>query len=552
MKGGLAAVVASWRLPQTLGAMKHQSSALRVVNIMNFIRAEEPREPMDLMKPVREQMASIKAHNLPATWLLQYDALVEGPYVEFLKAEMPADHEAGIWFEMNRKICDDAGIAWRGKPEWEWDYHVPIAYAIGYAPDERRKLADTAMATFKRIFGRDAKTVASWNMDAISAAHFSDHHGIDAFGNCRDQLATDGFTIWGSPIAAYYPSRINAWSPALEKKHQIETPMFRLLGQDPVYYYDNVFKYPDTMEPAWPSGQSEVFADRFLEMVADAPTQAIAYAQLGQENSFGWPVMGNAYLMQMGKLAKLRRGGGIVVETMGETGRRFKHSFASTPTQAQVMLQDPFGKNDPPERTIWYQSKYYRANLHFRGEQFYLRDLHVYSDGFAQPYLTDPVQQHGIEQRMLAVLDGYHWSDDETRAGRNGVRAMGRFVTITPDNKETPLTLQGEPIVEDRGTNLWTRVPLSDGGSLGVVFGEKEVSFTLAGRQQTETPGLRFEWVADRSAFKEAATDRLRYRFRDFDYSVRIANGSALKSPEGVRVVADRIGPLRLLLAQEE
>ena len=86
----------------------------RAINIMNFIRAEEPREPMDLMEPVRGQMALIKAHGFPATWLLQYDALVEGPFVAFLKAEMPPTHEVGVWFEMNRRICDDAGVAWRG------------------------------------------------------------------------------------------------------------------------------------------------------------------------------------------------------------------------------------------------------------------------------------------------------------------------------------------------------------------------------------------------------------------------------------------------------
>ena len=231
--GGLKTMVVSCALPAISAKAFETSGSWRAINIMNFIRAEEPRESTDLIKPAREQMALIKVHKFPATWLLQYDALVEGPYVEFLKAEMPPDHETGIWFEMNRKICDDAGIAWRGKPEWEWDYHVPIAYAIGYTPDERRKLADTAMMTFKRIFGRDAKTVASWNLDAVSIAHLSDHYGIDAFGNCRDQLATDGFTIWGAPIAAYYPNRMNAWSPALEAKNQISTPMFRLLGQDP-------------------------------------------------------------------------------------------------------------------------------------------------------------------------------------------------------------------------------------------------------------------------------------------------------------------------------
>ena len=37
------------------------TNARRVFNIMNFIRAEEPREPMDLMEPVRQQMALIKS-----------------------------------------------------------------------------------------------------------------------------------------------------------------------------------------------------------------------------------------------------------------------------------------------------------------------------------------------------------------------------------------------------------------------------------------------------------------------------------------------------------
>jgi hypothetical protein len=517
---------------------------------MNFIRAEEPREVTDLIQPVRQQMALIKTHKFPATWLLQYDALVEGPFVEFLKAEMPLDHETGIWFEMNRRICNDAGVAWRGNPQWEWDYHVPVAYAIGYTPDERRKLADTAMATFKRIFGRDAKTVAAWNLDAITAAHLSDHYGIDAFGNCRDQLATDGFTIWGAPIAAYYPCRQNAWSPAQNAKNQISTPIFRLLGQYPVYYYDNQPSYPDTMEPVWPSGQSEIFVDAFFNMVAHAPTQSLAYAQLGQENSFGWPQMSKAYPMQMEKLAHFRSEGSLVVETMGATGRRFKNSFKSTPTQAQVMLKDPFGKDNPPQRTVWYQSKYFRANLHFLGDQFYLRDLHVYDDRFPQPYLTEPTRQHGIEQRMLAVLDGYHWSDDEVHAGRAGVRAMGRFVSVGQDGRDTPLAMNGLPTVSQSGSTLRTTVPLSGGGELIFVFGEREIAFTLAGAPSHSRLGLTFEWVANRSALQEVTAERLSYRFHGFDYSLGVVNGVASKTAEGVRIKAVNQGALRLQMTQ--
>jgi hypothetical protein len=549
--GGLKTMVVSCALPAISAKAFETSGSWRAINIMNFIRAEEPRENTDLIKPVREQMALIKTHKFPATWLLQYDALVEGPYVEFLKTEMPPDHETGIWFEMNRKICDDAGITWRGKPEWEWDYHVPVAYAIGYTPDERRKLADTAMANFKRIFGRDAKTVASWNLDAVSIAHLSDHYGIDAFGNCRDQLATDGFTIWGAPIAAYYPNRMNAWSPALETKNQISTPMFRLLGQDPVYYYDNQIRYPDTMEPVWPSGQSETFVDRFFDMTAHAPTQALAYAQLGQENSFGWPMMSKAYPMQMDKLAQVRSAGSVVIETMGETGRRFKRSFKSTPTQAQVMLQDPFGKDDAPQRTVWYQSKCYRTNLHFRGNEFYLRDLHVYNDQFPQPYLTEPVRQHGIEQRLLAVLDGYHWSDAEARAGRDGIRALGRFVTINPDGSTTPLTMKGLPVVSEKGNELQTRVALSQGGTLLCIFQEETISFKLQDVPTRTRLGLLFEWVPSLSNIQAVLKDRLNYRFQDFGYTVRISNGVASKTDQGMSIASTEKKTLCLSLRQE-
>lgn len=550
MVGALKTMVVSSVLPSLSAEAFAPGASRRAINIMNFIRAEEPRESMDLIQPVREQMALIKKHKFPATWLLQYDALVEGPFVEFLKTEMPPDHETGIWFEMNRKICNDAGIAWRGNPKWEWDYHVPVAYAIGYTPDERRKLADTAMATFRRIFGHDAKTVASWNLDAVTIGHLSDHYGIDAFGNCRDQLATDGFTIWGAPIAAYYPNRENAWSPAVEEKNQISTPMFRLLGQDPVYYYDNQLPYPDTMEPVWPSGQSPTFVDSFLNMIAHAPTQSFAYAQLGQENSFGWPTMRNAYPMQMDKLAEALSEGGLVVETMGETGRRFKRSFKATPTQAQVMLKDPFGKDHAPQRTVWYQSKYFRANLHFRDNQFYLRDLHVYNDRFPQPYLTEPVRQHGIEQRMLAVLDGYHWSDDEVRAGRSGVRAMGRFVLIAEDGNSTPLAMAGLPTVRETGSMLHTTVPLSGGGKFVCAFHEREITFSLVGAPSHARLGLTFEWVAVRSALAHVSADRLSYRFRNFDYSVLVVNGVASKTADGASIIAGKHGSLRMLMAQ--
>jgi len=70
------------------------------------------------------------------------------------------------------------------------------------------------------------------------------------------------------------------------------------------------------MEPVWPSGRSEVFVDRFLNMIADGPAQSVAYAQLGQENSFGGPLMSQVYPMQMERLSYLRQTGRLPIATL--------------------------------------------------------------------------------------------------------------------------------------------------------------------------------------------------------------------------------------------
>jgi len=208
-----------------------------------------------------------------------------------------------------------------------------------------------------------------------------------------------------------------------------------------------------------------------------------------------------------------------------------------------VMLDDPLGRTDSPERTVWYQSKYLRANLHFRGTEFYLRDLHVYSDQFPQPFLTETVRQHGIEQRLLAVLDGYHWKSDK-------VPAQGRFVLIGKDGQETPLTMAGLPTVTEKGSTLRTDIPLAGGGILIAVFQERGIAFRLSGAPANRRLGLQFRWAADHSALQQVSAKRLSYRFRDFDYAISIVNGTAARTTDGVSIATDGQKALRLQMAQ--
>ena len=68
----------------------------QIINIINFIRAVEPREPVDLLTPVKKQAELMQKHKLRGTFLLQYDALISPEYTDFLKSLDPAQFEFGV------------------------------------------------------------------------------------------------------------------------------------------------------------------------------------------------------------------------------------------------------------------------------------------------------------------------------------------------------------------------------------------------------------------------------------------------------------------------
>ncbi len=105
------------------------------VHIINFIRGVEPRLPMDLLEALREQLILIRKHQLKATWLIQYDALIDPKFTELLKRETNEAQEIGAWFEVVQPMTEKAGIPWRGRYSWDW--HAHVGFSIGYTPQER-------------------------------------------------------------------------------------------------------------------------------------------------------------------------------------------------------------------------------------------------------------------------------------------------------------------------------------------------------------------------------------------------------------------------------
>ena len=178
-------------------AGKAGSEAPRIVNIVNFIRNIEPRSEeiteTVLYETVARQAAQLAEYGLPATFLLQYDALINPRYRKLLTQDVYPGTEVGGWWEITQPHVEAAGLKWRGRYPWDW--HADVGFATGYTPEERRKLVDVYMEKFKEIFGKYPTAIGSWFIDAYTLGYMYDKYGIVASCNCKDQIGTDGYTL---------------------------------------------------------------------------------------------------------------------------------------------------------------------------------------------------------------------------------------------------------------------------------------------------------------------------------------------------------------------
>jgi len=198
----------------------------QIINIINFIRGLEPREEVDLLGCVKEQIKLIDKYGFKATFLVQYDAMLMPEFTDMLKILDPERYEIGIWYEVVEQLTSACGIEWHGR--WAWDWHCHCGFPVGYTKPQREAMMDEFFERFKEYFGYYPRVFGSWLFDSHTIRYISDKYGIDAVCNCKEQYGTDGYTLWGSYYGqAYYPSRTNVFFPAQSKEEQLPVPLFR-------------------------------------------------------------------------------------------------------------------------------------------------------------------------------------------------------------------------------------------------------------------------------------------------------------------------------------
>lgn len=392
-----------------------------IVNIINFVRECEPRSKDDsfLFTTTEEELKLCKKYNFPSTVLLQYDALIDERYINLLK-EYSQNTEIGLWFEVVKPLAESVGIKWKGRFPWDW--HCDVGFLVGYSTKERELLIDEAFGKFKEIFGKYPESCGSWHIDAYSLRYMYEKYGISASCNCKEQYGTDGYTIWGGIYSgAYYPSKYNMLCPATTSENQINVPVFRMLGADPIYQYDmnsgdkNTAQHVTSLEPVYGnSGCDEKWVNWFLSENFNNKGISLSYAQVGQENSMGWEDISKGLPMQFEILNKMQKEGRIEIMTLADSGKWFKESYNETPPQAQMFDSDI---NNNRYKTLWYNCKNYRTNVLYEKGKIWFRDFYMFDELFREKFIDTREASHNCSYYNLPVTDGYRFSDKDTRAG---------------------------------------------------------------------------------------------------------------------------------------
>lgn len=515
-----------------------KTQAPRIINIINFIRQTDYRiENSDslLYQTVEEQLKLINRYNLPATFLLQYDALIKPEYQQLLKSQLNQQSEIGGWFEITQPQVEDAGLEWRG--EHSWVSHANIAFSTGYTKDEREKLVDVYMEKFKEIFGEYPKSMGSWYIDAHTLNYMYEKYGIIASCNCKDQIGTDGYTLWGGYWnQAYYPSKLNGYMPAQSQEQQIPVPVFRMLGSDPIYQYDdglgNDRQGVISLEPVYTqAGKNRAWVHYFFNAIVDQPCLAFNYAQAGQENSFTWDAMKDGLEMQIPIIDSLQRTQKVQVLTLAETGKWFKEKFSTTPATTVTVLNDIRNENN---KTVWFNSRYYRANLLWKNQDFSFRDIHLFDERFKSQYVDKPGESSQFFFYTLPMVDGYMWSTPEDRAGM-------QIVQHSASGEKKIVRLNPPTITEPDTKTLVVTCTDVENHSFKMTFTESDFEISC------DTNDKDFRWSLDLHTalselpFKEIEGQNIMADFQGFKYVIRCLDGK----PEISGDCALRISPVQ-------
>jgi hypothetical protein len=138
-------------------------------------------------------------------------------------------------------------------------------------------------------------------------------------------------------------------------------------------------------------------------------------------------------------------------------------------------------------KTVWYNSRFYRANVSWAHDSINIRDVHLFDEKLKSAYFDKPGTSTQCIYETLPFVDGNKWSKQGSIAGL-------RLVQLLPNGTTQEITSQRFTVKEAEGNQLIITWQLPSGQKFSLHFYEDrfEVACQLEGKS--------FRWALELTA----------------------------------------------------
>jgi len=226
-----------------------------------------------------------------------------------------------------------------------------------------------------------------------------------------------------------------------------------------------------------------------------------------------WDAFKKGYEVQLPQIAELQQQGKLKVETLIETARAFRRQYPVTPPTACTAMSDYTDNNG---RTVWFNSRYYRANILWQADRMTIRDIHLFDERKESYYYKNICTSNQCVYMTLPVVDGCLWSTASAMAGLR---------LYSCQNGQLTELRGGEPVVRQKGKGIVVQWPVADSNIVFTLkMTERSFLITCSDRQ--------LQWCAQLDVqpeaalpFQETSKTTLKARHENYGYEVRLRRG---------------------------
>lgn len=350
---------------------------------------------------ITSQYEEVSKRNLPATWLLTYDAINNGDIKKVI-TQMDDQQEIGIFFEVTENFTKDAGVTYNKTDSW---HRANSVLTTGYLQQDRIKLIDTVFKKFKDVFGNYPTSVGAWWIDSYSLTYMKKKYGITADLTVADQFSTDGYGVWGQYFSIpFYPSKNHAGIPANSQNSKLDVVTMQWAPRDPLNSIgiseESRFSSQDYQILDLP----DKYYEKLISLYSQKNRNQFGQIVLGLEADLAPETYKGLYARQLDIIKDFELKQKVSTTTMKQFSNWYRQRFPQISPAHIIESDDLLGKK---KKVVWYQSPWYRIGLLYDWDlgEIKIFDFRTYHDNFQEPYYLTPNKELELYVRLPSLID---------------------------------------------------------------------------------------------------------------------------------------------------